>query len=157
MQDHTWESFSENWHTHVRQVFEFSRAALAAPLDAGSIVVSLSSGAALMGSPLSGGYAGAKATVKFVSSYARAESERLGLGIRFVALLPKVTPATSLGATFVDGYADYTGTNRATYLEQLGATLTPDQVGQAVTEITIEARYTAPAYLLTADGLQELS
>jgi hypothetical protein len=32
--------------------------------------VSLSSGAALAGSPLSGGYAGAKATIKLISSYA---------------------------------------------------------------------------------------
>ena len=33
----------------------------------------------------------------FISAYAGAESEREALGIRFVALLPKLTPATGLG------------------------------------------------------------
>jgi hypothetical protein len=34
------------------------------------VVLTISSGAALRGSPLSGGYAGAKATVRFISAYA---------------------------------------------------------------------------------------
>ena len=43
---------------------------LLAPLDPGSTVISVSSGAARQGSPMSGGYAGAKATVNFISAYA---------------------------------------------------------------------------------------
>ena len=54
----------------------------------------MSSGAALRGSPLSGGYAGAKATIRFITGYAADESERAGLGIRFVSVLPQLTPAT---------------------------------------------------------------
>ncbi|MEO8695937.1 MAG: SDR family oxidoreductase [Acidimicrobiales bacterium] len=157
VQDQSWASFSDNWNTDVRQSFEFTRAALGLPLDAGSLVINMSSGAALAGSPLSGGYAGAKAMVRFISSYAAAESGRLGLGIRFVSVLPKLTPATALGAAFVDGYAAYSGTDRATYLTQLGATLTADQVGLAVTEIATDASKTAASYMLTAAGLQELS
>lgn len=68
------------------------------PLDPGSTVITLSSGAALRGSPLRGGYAGAKATIRFITSYAAAESERDHLGIRFVSVLPQLTPATVLGA-----------------------------------------------------------
>jgi hypothetical protein len=52
------------------QVFHWTREALLVPLDPGSVVVAFSSGAALQGSPLSGGYAGAKATIRFVSAYA---------------------------------------------------------------------------------------
>ena len=75
------------------------------PLDPGSTVVTMSSGAAVAGSPLSGGYAGAKAAIRFITSYAADESERAGLGIRFISLLPRLTPATDLGATAVAAYA----------------------------------------------------
>lgn len=40
----------------------------------------ISSGAALAGSPLSGGYAGAKATQRFITAYAQGEANRAGLG-----------------------------------------------------------------------------
>ncbi|MFF3584565.1 hypothetical protein [Streptomyces mirabilis] len=62
-------------------------------------------GAALGGSPLSGGYAGAKATIKFICAYAAAESERDALGVKFVSVLPKLSPATDLGANGVAAYA----------------------------------------------------
>ena len=45
----------------------------------------MSSGAAVAGSPLSGGTAGAKSTIRFITDYAADESERAGLGIRFIA------------------------------------------------------------------------
>jgi hypothetical protein len=49
------------------------------------------------GSPLSGGYAGAKATIRFLTGYAAAESERDGLGIRFASLLPQLTRSPGWG------------------------------------------------------------
>lgn len=157
--EQTWETFSRNWETDVRHVFEFTGAALRAPLPPGSTVISLSSGAARAGSPLSGGYARAKATVGFVNDYARGEAERRGLGIRFVSLLPKLTPATGLGATFVDAYASYAGLDRDTYLDQLGPALDPGQVAEAVAALADPNRTADPAssYLITADGLQALS
>ncbi len=100
---HTWQTFSSNWDTDVQHVFNFTREALLAPLAPGSTVITLSSGAALRGSPLSGGYAGAKAAVRFITSYAAEESTRAGLGIRFVSLLPQLTPATALGSVYVSG------------------------------------------------------
>ena len=157
LQDQTWESFSANWNVDVRHVFDFARQALIAPLDYGSSVISLSSGAARMGSPMSGGYAGAKATIKFISAYAGAESERKSLGIRFVSLLPKLTSATGLGTTFVDAYADYDHIGRDTLREQLGSMLTAEQVADAVVHLAAHGNRPAPAYLLTADGLTELA
>jgi NADP-dependent 3-hydroxy acid dehydrogenase YdfG len=120
-------------------------------------VVSLSSGAARNGSPMSGGYAGAKATIKFISAYAGAESERSSLGIRFVSLLPKLTSETGLGSTFVDAYADYDHIGRNTFREQLGTMLTAEQVAAAVIHLAGHGSRCAPAYLLTADGLTELT
>jgi NAD(P)-dependent dehydrogenase (short-subunit alcohol dehydrogenase family) len=116
----------------------------------------LSSGAARQGSPLSGGYAGAKATVGFVSEYAGAESRRAGLGIRFVALLPKLTPATRLGATFVDSYADLEQVDRELFRASLGESLTPEQVADAVVHVAGHSSKAAPAYLLTGAGLTPL-
>lgn len=57
----TWETFSINCQTDVRIAFHWLREALLKPLRPGSRVVVVSSGAALGGSPMSGGYAGAKA------------------------------------------------------------------------------------------------
>lgn len=156
IQDQTWATFSENWNVDVRHVFEFARAALLTPLEPGSAVVSVSSGAARQGSPMSGGYAGAKATVKFISAYAGAESDRHSLGIRFVALLPKLTPATGLGAMFVDSYADYDHVDRDTFRERLGESLTAEQVADAVIHVAGHGSNSAPAYLLTAEGLTAL-
>ena len=157
IQDQTWETFSTNWETDVRHAFRFTQAALAAPLRPGSTVVSVSSGAAKMGSPLSGGYAGAKAMVGFISDYARAESERRSLGIRFVSILPKLTSATGLGSTFVDAYAAYSRMGRAAYLDQLGPALTVEQVADAVIEVADPNASAAPSYLLTAGGLKALA
>jgi NADP-dependent 3-hydroxy acid dehydrogenase YdfG len=123
------------------------------PLAPGSAVVAFSSGAAVAGSPLSGGYAGAKATIRFIASYAAAESERAGLGITFAALLPQLTPATDLGAVAVAAYAKRQGIDTATALERFGPALTPDQVGKAVVDLVTDPSHTDTAYLLTTAGL----
>jgi NAD(P)-dependent dehydrogenase (short-subunit alcohol dehydrogenase family) len=156
LQEQTWDSFSRNWEVDVQHVFHFLREALTSPLDQGSVVVSFSSGAALRGSPLSGGYAGAKATVRFLSAYARAESERNALGIRFVSVLPRITPATQLGAPFVEAYATYAGLSVEAYLAQFGETLTQEQVAESVLDLISDDRYGAPAYVLTANGVSPI-
>jgi NAD(P)-dependent dehydrogenase (short-subunit alcohol dehydrogenase family) len=156
LSEQTWEGFSQNWDVDVQHVFCFVREALTSPLNPGSVVVSFSSGAALRGSPLSGGYAGAKATIRFLSSYASAEAERNSLEIRFVSILPQITPATALGSPFVEAYAEYDGLSVAAYLARIGETLTPYQVGETVCTLATDDRYRAPAYLLTAKGTSPL-
>lgn len=94
---HTWRTFSRTWEVDVQHVFHWTREALLLPLDPGSVVVAFSSGAALQGSPLSGGYAGAKATIRFLSAYALPEpdpdpSERQAEVLREPVLLT-VSPA----------------------------------------------------------------
>ena len=150
---HSWESFSRNWEVDVRHVFSWVREALLAPLAPGSTVITLSSGAALRGSPLSGGYAGAKAAIRFITAYAAAESERAALGIRFVSVLPQLTPATALGSAAVAGYAARQGADVASYLRGAGPALTAEQVGDAITGLATGAGSGHDAYLLTAAGL----
>jgi NADP-dependent 3-hydroxy acid dehydrogenase YdfG len=68
------QQFSVNWETDVRIAFHFSKAALSLPLRQGSVIL-ISSGAALAGSPNSGGYAGAKRTQLFIANYGQKESD----------------------------------------------------------------------------------
>src|SRR5712691_7072424 len=132
LHQHTWQTFSQAWEVDVKHAFHWTREALLAPLAPGSTVVAMSSGAALQGSPLSGGYAGAKATIRFLTGYAAGESERANLGIRFVSVLPRLTPRTELGAHAVTAYAAYYGMDVASYTASQGPALTPEQAGESI-------------------------
>ena len=153
LHEQTWETFSRNWHSDTRHVFTWTRAALREPLAPGGVVVAMSSGAAVAGSPLSGGYASAKAAVRYILGYAAEESERAGLGIRFVALLPRLTPATGLGAAAVADYAAREGADLDAYVAGMQPVLTPDQVAKAVVEVAGDPS-SASEYLLSGDGLR---
>ncbi|MGH3227299.1 MAG: SDR family NAD(P)-dependent oxidoreductase [Streptosporangiaceae bacterium] len=152
---YTWQAFSRNWDVDVAHVFHWTREALLAPLAPGSTVISLSSGAAVFGSPLTGGYAGAKAAIRWLTAYAADESRRAGLGVRFVSLLPQLTPATALGAVFAAAYAAREGAGAAARGGP-GGVLTPEQAGQAVTGLVTGPGPDQDAYLLTAAGLRPL-
>jgi len=156
LQQHTWETFSRTWDVDVRHAFHWIREALLLPLRRGSTVVAMSSGAAVAGSPLSGGYAGAKAAIRFLTGYAADESERAGLGIRFISLLPRLTPATGLGSDAVAAYARRDGLDLGEYLERLGPGLTPEDVGKATVDLVTSAEHAAGPYLLSTAGLAPL-
>ena len=154
----TWETFSVNWHADVRIAFHWLREALLRPLRPGGRVVVISSGAALAGSPLSGGYAGAKATQRFLTGYAQDEADRAGLGIAFTAVLPRLTPLTDLGRPAVQAYAARNGQTEDDYVQQLGPPLTPEIAGGAVVELLqTDAAALAPGYLLAGSGLRQLA
>jgi NAD(P)-dependent dehydrogenase (short-subunit alcohol dehydrogenase family) len=153
LQQHTWQTFSRNWEVDVQHAFRWVREALLSPLDPGSCVITMSSGAALRGSPLSGGYAGAKAAIRFLTAYAADESQRAALGIRFRCVLPQLTPATGLGSAAVAAYAARQGVAVADYLSAAGPALTTAQAGTAVTALVADPGYDKDAYLLTAAGL----
>lgn len=153
--EQTWETFSRNWHVDTRQMFTWTRAALRAPLAPGSTVVAMSSGAALAGSPLSGGYASAKAAIRYLRGYGAQEAERAGLGIRFHTLLPQLTPATDLGRVGVAGYAARAGVDEDTFIADLQPILTPGQVAKAVVDIAQDPD-SAPEYRIGGDGLTVL-
>jgi NAD(P)-dependent dehydrogenase (short-subunit alcohol dehydrogenase family) len=157
LQDQTWETFSVNWHTDVKIAFTWLRAALLEPLPPGSRVVVVSSGAAVNGSPASGGYAGSKATQRFIAGYAQEESRRAGLDMTVTAVLPRMTPFGEVGRRGVRAYAARGGVTEEAYLKQLGVPLTPEVAGAALVDLVrADPSTTDPGYLLTAAGLQQL-
>ncbi len=121
----TWETFSVNWHTDVKIAFNWLREALLKPLPPGSRVVVVSSGAAINGSPASGGYAGAKATQRFIAGYAQEESRRAGLDITVTAVMPRMTPFGEVGRRGVRAYAARSGQTEEAYLNADGGTVDP--------------------------------
>lgn len=158
LHQHSWETFSRPWETDVRQAFLWSREILLAPLAPGSTVVAVSSLAAIGGgSPLSGGYAGAKAMVRFMASYAGQESDRAGLGIRFLSLLPNLTPATEMGKAAVAAYAKRQGVDVERFTKERGEPLTPQQVGAAVLELVLGSGGNGSAFSVDSDGMKPLS
>jgi NAD(P)-dependent dehydrogenase (short-subunit alcohol dehydrogenase family) len=150
---HTWETFSQNWEVDVRLAFNWLREALLKPLHPGSRVLLMSSGAAVMGSPLSGGYAGAKATIRFMAAYADEEARRGGLGIRVLAVLPRITPATGLGLPAIRAYAARQGVSEEQYLSAQGPLVTPEVAGAAFVSLAAEELDENVAYMLTGAGL----
>jgi short-subunit dehydrogenase len=116
-------------------------------------VLLMSSGAAVMGSPLSGGYAGAKATIRFMAAYADEEARRGGLGIRVLAVLPRLTPATGLGLPAVRAYASRQGVSEEQYLSKQGPSVTPEGTGEAFLTLAAGQLDDNVAYMLTGAGL----
>jgi NAD(P)-dependent dehydrogenase (short-subunit alcohol dehydrogenase family) len=154
--EQTWETFSRNWNVDTRHAFAWIRAALREPLAPGSTVVAMSSGAALAGSPLSGGYAAAKAAIRFLRGYAADESDRAGLGIRFVALFPQLTPGTATGAAGVAGYAARQGVDVEDFVKGLQPILTPQRVAEAVVQVAADPESTAE-YRLSGAGMRPIN
>ncbi len=134
--EQTWETFAEPWNVDVKIAFQLGQTAIRRPLRPGSLVVFVSSGAALGGSPLSGGYAGAKRMQMFLAGYFQRSVEATGGGIRFVAVVPKqLVAGTELAETVADAYAALGGISRAKYMERFGAPLTADGVAQAIVDL----------------------
>jgi NAD(P)-dependent dehydrogenase (short-subunit alcohol dehydrogenase family) len=155
VQEQSWELFSRPWETDVKATFYFGKEALLMPMAPGGTVVIMSSGAALAGSPLSGGYAGAKRTQWLLAQYFQDEANRLQLGLRFVALLPRqIIAATGLGQRAATAYAAREGITLDAYLSRFGVRLTPQSVGQAVAALLTDAAYhEGTAYGLSGEGL----
>jgi NAD(P)-dependent dehydrogenase (short-subunit alcohol dehydrogenase family) len=156
----TWAEFGVNWEVDAKMAFVFCREALRTPLAPGSVVVIISSGAGLGGSPLSGGYAGARRMQMFIAKYCQAESDRSSeLGIRFVALVPsRVMPETDLGQAAVDGYARYLGVPPEKFLENMGARQSPADVAEAVLDLAVRPPTEAGSiFTISADGVAAAS
>lgn len=155
----TWAEFGVNWEVDAKMAFVFCREALRTPLAPGSVVVIISSGAGLGGSPISGGYAGAKRMQMFIAKYCQAESDRRELGIRFVALVPsRVMPETDLGQAAVNGYARYLGVPPEKFLENMGAWQSPADVAEAVLDIAKKPpAEPGSIFTISADGVAAAS
>src|SRR5215469_7519036 len=75
LDEHDWDTFSVNRNVDVRQAFHFVQQALRSPPPNGGVVVTMSSGAALAGSPMSGGYAGVPPDIRRAAAARLSRSE----------------------------------------------------------------------------------
>jgi NAD(P)-dependent dehydrogenase (short-subunit alcohol dehydrogenase family) len=157
LQEQTWEGFTTNWNVDTKSAFVWLRHALRLPMKRGAHVIVVSSGAALQGSPASGGYASAKRAQWFLADYAATESTRAALGIRVHCLLPNLNPSTALGRAGIEAYARRAGISPEDFTKRLQPILTPEIMGRGVVEI-FEApeRFTQLAYRIGGAGLAPL-
>ncbi|MFC4526752.1 SDR family oxidoreductase [Dyella halodurans] len=153
----SWREFAINWEADVKIAFHFCKAVLSLPLRAGASIVLVSSGAAIGGSPISGGYAGAKRTQMFIASYAQKESDRLGLGLRFVALAPRIMPDTALGKYAAAGYSRYLGIPVEDFIGSMGTPPSCADAAAAAIELATQPDVArGKAFLLSGTGLEAL-
>jgi NAD(P)-dependent dehydrogenase (short-subunit alcohol dehydrogenase family) len=134
--EQTWESFSAPWNTDLKIAFQVGQTALRRPLRPGSLVIIVSSGAGLGGSPLSGGYAGAKRMQMFLAGYLQRSADAAKLGIRFLALVPKqVVAETELGAMVASAYGALAGITPEQFMERFGAPLTANDLARTIVDL----------------------
>ena len=151
-----WHTFSTNWNTDVKAAYLLAQYAINTPVRAGTLVIFIASGAAVFGSPISGGYAGAKRTQMFLAGYAQAASNRLRLGLRFIALAPlRLMQDTSVGALVIPAYAAYNGISEADFIAGMTLPQTKEMVAESV--VAMADQPPAPAdgsvWIITGQGV----
>jgi hypothetical protein len=152
-----WDTFSVNWHTDVKIAFTWLREALLTPLPPGSRVVVVSSGAAISGSPASGGYAGSKVTQRFIADYAPGRVAPCRPGRHRHGRDAQDDAVRRRGQERDPGVRGPQRPDRGGLHEAAGRTLDPVTAGSALVDlIRADPATTAPGYLLTAAGLQRL-
>jgi hypothetical protein len=121
-------------------------------------VVVFGSGAALFGSPLSGGYAGAKSMNAFIAEYATGIASRAKRPIRFHCLIPPMSPHTEFGAAAARAYAQMAGQSLEDFVKQLPSPPTPADVGAAVVALHQHPeKWNQVSYRVSANGLAPVS
>ena len=154
-----WHEFSATWNNDTKMAFEFTKAALTLPLASGGTIISFSSGAALGGSVLSGGYAGAKRMQHFLVNYGQREADRLELGLRFICVIPKQLMAgTEIGSQASAAYAASAGMDVEKFMAQWEKPLNADVARSHLTDLL----YATPgnpsgAYTITGTALEAMS
>jgi NAD(P)-dependent dehydrogenase (short-subunit alcohol dehydrogenase family) len=140
----SWEDFSATWETDVKAGLFWMQAALNLPLKEGARVLVGSSGAAQQGSPLSGGYAGAKRMLWIMAKYANGVAKQKGLGIRFQAVVPmQIIGGTGVGDRASNAYAKSMGLGREAYLARFGAPMPPRKFGDYLVAVLDDPQYAA--------------
>jgi NAD(P)-dependent dehydrogenase (short-subunit alcohol dehydrogenase family) len=138
----SWADFTATWETDVKAGLYWLQAALNLPLKPGSRVLVGSSGAAENGSPLSGGYAGAKRMLWFMAKYANGIAKQKGLSIHFQAIVPQqIIGGTGVGDAGANAYARAMGLEREAFLARFGTPMPPRQFGDHVVSLLTERQY----------------
>ncbi|MEZ2333767.1 SDR family NAD(P)-dependent oxidoreductase [Mesorhizobium sp. RCC_202] len=138
----SWEDFSVSWETDVKAGLFWLQTALNLPLKPGSRVLVGSSGAAVTGSQMSGGYGGSKRMLWFMAKYANGVSQELKLGIRFQAILPRqMILGTGTGDAAAGAYAGSMGITPEQFVTRFGKPMPPREFGDRVVSVLNDPRY----------------
>ena len=138
----SWADFTTTWETDVKAGLHWLQAALNLPLKPGSRVLVGSSGAAQNGSPLSGGYAGAKRMLWFMARYANSVSAQKDLGIRFQTIVPlQMVGDTGVGDEASNAYARAMGIKPEEFVARFGAPMPPREFGEKVVSVLDDPKY----------------
>ena len=139
-----WADFTVPWETDVKAGLFWLQAALNLPLKPDSRVLMASSGAAVGGSPMSGGYGGAKKMLWFMARYANVIAEQKKLGVRFQVIVPRqMIGGTGTGDAGAKAYAQAAGISPEAFLERFGAPLLPRHYGEQIVSVLQDPRYDA--------------
>ncbi|MFN3536693.1 MAG: SDR family NAD(P)-dependent oxidoreductase [Brevundimonas sp.] len=132
----SWQDFTTTWETDVKAALYWIQATLRLPLRPGSRVMTISSGAAVGGSQMSGGYGGAKRMLWFMAKYANGVSEELGLGIRYQSLLPRqMILGTGVGDRAAGAYAAAMEITPEAFVARFGKSMPPRLFGDHIVSI----------------------
>jgi NAD(P)-dependent dehydrogenase (short-subunit alcohol dehydrogenase family) len=132
----SWADFTAPWENDVKAGLHWLQGALNLPLKPGSRVLVVSSGAAVDGSPMSGGYGGAKRMLWFMARYANRVSEQRKLGICFQAILPRqMILGTGIGDTAAGAYARAMDIEPEAFVARFGAPMPPRLFGDHVVAV----------------------
>jgi NAD(P)-dependent dehydrogenase (short-subunit alcohol dehydrogenase family) len=131
-----WADFTAPWEHDVKAGLHWLQAALNVPLKPGSRVLVVSSGAAVDGSPMSGGYGGAKRMLWFMARYANRVSEQRKLGICFQTILPRqMILGTGIGDRAAGAYAQAMDIEPEAFVARFGAPMPPRAFGENVVAV----------------------
>lgn len=137
----SWEDFSASWNTDVKAGLHWIQAALTLPMARGARVLVGSSGA-VNGSPLSGGYGGAKRMLWLMAKYANTVSTARKLDLRFQVLVPmQIIGGTGVGDEAAGAYARASGVTPQDFLARFGAPLPPRDFGEKVVTMLTDPAY----------------
>jgi NAD(P)-dependent dehydrogenase (short-subunit alcohol dehydrogenase family) len=157
--EYRWESFADVWNNDVKATFHWLQDLVNKPMRDGGRVVVFSSGAALQGSPLSGGYAPAKQAQRYLCNYARTELGRMKRDIRVQCILPQLNPNTELGRAGVAGYAKRAGEDPVAFVRKRfgDVALSPAIAGAEMKRLLTDAALAdAAEFMLGGAGLKAL-
>jgi hypothetical protein len=132
----SWSDFTAPWEHDVKAGLHWLQGALNVPLKPGSRVLVVSSGAAVDGSPMSGGYGGAKRMLWFMAKYANRVSEQRQLGICFQTIVPRqMILGTGIGDTAAGAYARAMNIEPEAFVARFGAPMPPRVFGENVVTV----------------------
>lgn len=138
----SWKDFSVAWETDVKAGLFWLQAALSVPLYPGSRVLVGSSGAAVTGSQMSGGYGGSKRMLWFMAKYANGVSKEKNLGIRFQAIVPlMMILGTGTGDAAAGAYAESMGITSEEFVTRFGAPMPPRAFGDRVVSLLEDPKF----------------